>query len=68
MIRKRRNQKEISTPKTEVGKILMIIRYLYLENILVVSRVSSYFPMGGHSVTELYQNYENVHKVQTSNN
>ena len=29
----RRNQKEISTPKTELGKINLSIRYLYLENI-----------------------------------
>ena len=33
MIRKRHNQKEIPTPKTEVGKINLTIRYLYLENI-----------------------------------
>ena len=37
MIRKRykerRNQKEIPTPKAEVGKNKLTIRYLYLENI-----------------------------------
>ena len=33
MIRKRRNQKEIPTPKTEVGKTKLTIRYLNLENI-----------------------------------
>ena len=33
MIRKRRNQKEIPTPKTEVGKTKLTIRYLYLDNI-----------------------------------
>ena len=31
MLRKRRNQKEIPTPKTEVGKTKLIVRYLYLE-------------------------------------
>ena len=31
-IRKRCNQKEIPTPKTEVGKTKLTIRYLYLEN------------------------------------
>ena len=33
MIRKRRNQKEIPTPKTEVEKNKLTISYLYLENI-----------------------------------
>ena len=34
MIRKRRNQKKILTPKTEVGKKTeLTIRYLYHENI-----------------------------------
>ena len=33
MIRKRRNQKEILTPKTEVGKTKLALGYLYLENI-----------------------------------
>ena len=33
MIRKRCSQKEISTPKTEVGKTKLAITYLYLENI-----------------------------------
>ena len=36
MVRKSRNQKEIPTPKTEVGKTelaTLMIRYLYLENI-----------------------------------
>ena len=28
-----RNQKEIPTPKTEVGKTKVTIRYLYIENI-----------------------------------
>ena len=37
MIRKRRDQKEITTPKTEVGKRKLTIRYIYLEN---VSRVN----------------------------
>ena len=32
-IRKRRNQKKIPTPKTEVGKTKLTIRYLYRENI-----------------------------------
>ena len=33
IVRKRRNQKETFTPKTEVGKTKLKIRYLYLENI-----------------------------------
>ena len=40
MVRKRRSQKEIPTPKTEVGKTKLTIGYLYFENI--VSRVCSY--------------------------
>ena len=35
--------------KNQGGKTKMTIRYLYYENI--VSRVSSYFQTGGHSVT-----------------
>ena len=31
MIRKRRNQKEIPTPKTEAGKTKLTIRYTYLR-------------------------------------
>ena len=31
MIRKRRNQKEIPTTKTEVGKTKLTIRYLYVK-------------------------------------
>ena len=34
MVRKRQNQKDIPTPKTEVGKTKLTISYLYLENIL----------------------------------
>ena len=33
MIRKRRNQKEIPTPKIVMGNIKLTIRYLYYENI-----------------------------------
>ena len=53
MIRKWFNQKEISTP-TEVGRNKIDTQVLERrENI--VSRVRSYFPIGGHSVnrTEL---------------
>ena len=32
MVRHRCNQEEIPTPKTEVGKTQLTIRYLYLEN------------------------------------
>ena len=32
----------------------------------IVSRVSSYFPIGGHSVTGTELKYENVHKAQTA--
>ena len=51
MIRKRRNQKENPTSKTEVGKPKLTIRYLFILRKHIVSRVSSYFPIGGHSVT-----------------
>ena len=44
-----RNQNDIPASKTEVGKTKVTIRYLYIEHI--VSRVSSYFPIGGHSIT-----------------
>ena len=33
MIKKRRNQKKVPTPKTEVGKTQLTIRYLFHENI-----------------------------------
>ena len=64
MIRKRRNKKEIPTPKIEVGKTKLTIRYYYLENI--VSRVSSYFPIGGYALTRTLLKCVNVHKVQTA--
>ena len=32
----------------------------------VVSRVSSYSPIGGHSVTRTELKYENEHKAQTA--
>ena len=37
---KRHNQKEIPTPKTEVGKTKLTIRYLYLENISKAERAA----------------------------
>ena len=49
---KRRNQKELPTPKR--GKKNLIDNYVF-----ILSRVSSYFPMGNHSVTR----YETVHNV-----
>ena len=33
MVRKRRNQKEIHTPKTEVGKTKLTIRHQYLQGL-----------------------------------
>ena len=48
MIRKWCNQKEIPTPKTEVGKNLLNNQVLVLRK-HIVSQVSSYFPIGGHS-------------------
>ena len=54
MTRKKRNQKEVPTPKTEVGKTKLTKRY----HIVYMS-----FSIGGHSVTELKQKYENVHKT-----
>ena len=48
MIRKGRNQREILTPKDRGGKtkLIMVLRKH------IVSRVYSYFPIGGHSVTQ----------------
>ena len=42
-----RNQKEISTPKTEVGKYLIDNKVVILRA-HIGSRVSSYFPIGGN--------------------
>ena len=50
MIKKWHNQKEIPTPKTEVGKNLINNQVLLLRK-HIVSRVSTYSPIGGHSVT-----------------
>ena len=38
--KKRHNQEEIPTPKTEMGKTLLTIRYLYLENMMNQKRGS----------------------------
>ena len=38
-----------TSPKTEMGKNKLTIRYQYLENISL-NQVSSYFPIGGHTV------------------
>ena len=53
MIRKWRNQKEIPTPQTEgLEKTKMTLRYIVLiRRIHIVSRVSSYSSICGHSVT-----------------
>ena len=52
-IRKRHNQKEIPTTKTEVGKTKLTLEYLHIVK-HIVSRVSSYFPIGSNSVTRTY--------------
>ena len=60
MIRKRRDQKEIPTPKTEAGKTKLTIKYLCLEKHIVslVNRRPLSYP---------YLNKcENAHKVQTA--
>ena len=44
------NQKEITTPKTEVEKNLIDNQAL-IRRKHIVSRVSSYFSIGGHSVS-----------------
>ena len=49
-IRKRRNQKKVPTPKTEMGKNKLTIRHLYHENISY-AEWAAIFPIGGHSVT-----------------
>ena len=59
------NQKEILTPKTEVGKNLINCQVLILRK-HIVSRMSSYLPIGGHSVTLTELKYESVHKVKTT--
>ena len=66
MIRKWRNQKEIPTPKTKVGKTINSQVLLLRKHIL--SRLSCYFPIGGHSITQTLLKYENVHKMQTAQN
>ena len=45
MIRKSRTQKEIPTPRIEVGKTKLIIRKH------IIKRVSSCFPIGAQTVT-----------------
>ena len=49
--RKRCSRKEIPTPKTEMGKKLNWQLGTYTRK-HIISRVSSYFPIGGHSVTQ----------------
>ena len=53
MLRKYFNQKEITSPKTEVEKTkLTEVTYnFYTKGTYIGSRVSRYFPKGGHSVT-----------------
>ena len=49
MVMKLRNQKEIPTPKSKVGKTKLTPRKR------IVRQVGSYFPIiGGHSVTRTY--------------
>ena len=66
MISKWCNQKEIHTPKTDVGKKLNEQSSTHTKKTYrkpIVSRVSSYFsPIGGNSKL----NYENIQKVQTA--
>ena len=50
MIWKRRNQEEIPTSNPEMGENLNLYSGTYVLKKHVVSRVSSYFPIGGHSV------------------
>ena len=59
MIRKWRNQKEITAPQTEGWENDTSRKH-------IVSRVSSYSPIGGHSVTRAELKSENVHNVQTA--
>ena len=76
-IRKRRNQKKIPTPKTEVGKNQTNNQVLYTMK-HIVSRMSSYFPNRWPlSYLNLTKNmktyirsqnlkYENIHKEPTA--
>ena len=48
MIRKRRSQTDIPTPKIEVGKTKLTRDQVLILREHIVSRVSSYFPVGGH--------------------
>ena len=54
---------KIPTPKTEGwdNDTKVLIRRKD-----IVSRVSSYSPIDGHSVTRIELKYENVHKAQTA--
>ena len=47
-----------------MGKTKIALRYLYQENIVI--RVSSYSPIGGHSVVRTELKYENAHEAQTA--
>ena len=62
-MRKIRNQKEIPTPKTEVGKTKLKFRYLYLEIYRKPSE-QLFTDRRPLSYPNLNQNMKNVHKVQ----
>ena len=54
MIRKLRDQNECPTLNTEMGKYLLITDIqILIQSERIVSRVSSYFPIGDHQVTRL---------------
>ena len=55
---KNRDGKRKKKTKLTIKFVLILIKH-------IVSRVSSCFPIGGHSITRTSLKYENVHKVQT---
>ena len=63
MIRTWHNQKEIPTPQTE-GWEKTKMTPIPIKHI--ITRVMSYSPIDGHTVTRTELKYENVHKAQTA--
>ena len=67
MVRKWHNQKEIPIPKTEMRKNL-INAHVLIQRKHIVSGVNSYFPIGGHTITQTLLKYEYVHKCKQHKN
>ena len=57
-------RKRLPLHKPRGGKKLK--RQALIQGKHTASRVSSYFPIGGHSATQTELKYENIHKAQTA--